>query len=98
MVIKNLTSAVEESEDKFLQVKLAKLYQKMDRFCAISDQTLMQIVTAPIDVTSNMKYKRLKNKHLRERRAKSSTFMAIEDIEEEEDELSFESGRHSEIK
>ena len=79
-----LTKAVEKSKDKNLQVKLSKVFQKLDSVAAISDKSLLGVVTETIDITKNMKFHREKNKLVRQK-TDLTTEMQIEDIEDNED-------------
>ena len=60
--VKCLTEAVENSGDPNLQLRLSKLYKKMDTVAAISNKTLLDVVTETIDITKDMKYHRQKNR------------------------------------
>ena len=62
--VKELTEAV-EAKDKATQVKLARIYKRLDSVAAISHLDLIEIVAGPIDVTKNMKYRREKNRFFR---------------------------------
>ena len=81
-----LTKAVEESKDKNLQVKLSKAFRKLDAVAAISNKSLLGVVTETIDITKNMKFHREKNKLVRQK-TDLTTEMQIEDIEDNEDNL-----------
>jgi hypothetical protein len=81
-----LTKAVEESKDKNLQVKLSKAFRKLDAVAAISDKSLLGVVTETIDITKSMKFHREKNKLMRQK-TDLTTEMQIEDIEDNEDNL-----------
>ena len=81
-----LTKAVEESKDKNLQVKLSKVFRKLDAVAAISNKSLLGVVTETIDITKNMKFHREKNKLVRQK-TDLTTEMQIEDIEDNEDNL-----------
>ena len=62
-----LTKAVEESKDKNLQVKLSKAFRKLDSVAAISNKSLLGVVTETIGITKNMKFHREKNKLVRQK-------------------------------
>ena len=62
--VKCLTEAVENSGDPNLQLRLSKLFKKMDTVAAISNKTLLDVVTETIDITKDMKYHRQKNRLL----------------------------------
>lgn len=81
-----LTKAVEESKDKNLQVKLSKAFRKLDAVAAISNKSLLGVVTETIDITKNMKFHREKNKLVRQK-TDLTIEMQIEDIEDNEDNL-----------
>jgi hypothetical protein len=91
--IEKLTQDVEKSEDKILQVRLASIFNRLDKVASISEKNLMDTVASPIDVTRGMKYKREKNKYLRQQR---QTMMASEDIDvKEAEEVTAEETRKS---
>ena len=71
--VKELTEAV-EAKEKALQVKLARVYKRLDSVAAISHLDLIEIVAGPIDVTKNMKYRREKKRFLRAQKKDQNTF------------------------
>ena len=81
--VKNLSLAVENSKDKFVQIRLAKVFRQLDSVAAISEQSIESMITAPIDTTKSMKYKREKNRLVRQRTAESYSD-AIHGISKEE--------------
>ena len=76
--VKELTEA-EEAKDKATQVKLARIYKRLDSVAAISHLDLIEIVAGPIDVTKNMKYRREKNRFLRAQKKDQNAFLELEE-------------------
>jgi len=85
--VKCLTEAVENSGDPNLQLRLSKLYKKMDTVAAISNKTLLDVVTETIDITKDMKYHRQKNRLMLTQKATSTTDIQLEDLQDMEDEF-----------
>ena len=83
--VRALTEAVEAVEDKALHVKLARIYKNLDSVAAISEQSLVDIVAGPIDVTSGMKYKRQKNRAVRQMR--NETLFDVDELDEESEDF-----------
>ena len=71
---------------KIFQVKLSTVFRKLDTVAAISNKSLLGVVTETIDITKNMKFHREKNKLVRQK-TDLTTEMQIEDIEDNEDNL-----------
>ena len=52
---------------KIFQVKLSKVFRKLDTVAAISNKSLLAVVTETIDITKNMKFHCEKNKLVRQK-------------------------------
>ena len=52
---------------KIFQVKLSTVFRKLDTVAAISNKSLLGVVTETIDITKNMKFHREKNKLVRQK-------------------------------
>jgi hypothetical protein len=65
---------------------LSKAFRKLHAVAAISNKSLLSVVTETIDITKNMKFHREKNKLVRQK-TDLTTEMQIEDIEDNEDNL-----------
>ena len=71
---------------KIFQVKLSTVFRKLDTVAAISNKSLLAVVTETIDITKNMKFHREKNKLVRQK-TDLTTEAQLEDIEDHEDNL-----------
>ena len=56
--VKALTKSVESRNDLKLNARLAGIFSKLDKIASITDQSMMQLVTAEIDANSSIKSKR----------------------------------------
>ena len=52
---------------KIFQVKLSTVFRKLDTVAAISNKSLLAVVTETIDITKNMKFHWEKNKLVRQK-------------------------------
>ena len=77
--VKALTKAIESRNDLKLNARLAGVFSKLDKIASITEQSMIQIVTADIDANSQLKYKR----RGQERRLEENTYQEDEDIIDE---------------
>ena len=77
--VKALTKAIENRNDLKLNARLAGVFSKLDKIASITEQSIIQIVTAEIDANSPLKYRRRRQ----ESRLEENTYQEDEDIVDE---------------